>query len=93
MTKVGKVKLEIHQLERDLEKCFVTIGSFVFDSTEIENVSNFTGNDKYFKFVKEAKEIKEGIKNKKSRLEEIRNEYSDNQDRDQEKEQEELKPK
>ena len=43
--------------------------------------------------MKEAKEIKEGIKNKKSRLEEIRNEYSDNQDRDQEKEQEELKPK
>ena len=96
LTKVGKVKLEIHQLERDLEKCFVTIGSFVFDSTDIENVSNFTGNDKYFKFVKEAKEIKEGIKNKETRLEEIRNEYSDNQDRDQEQEQdkdeEELKP-
>lgn len=94
LTKVGKAKLEIHQLQRDLEKCFASIGSFVFDSTDIENVSNFTGNDKYFKFVKEAKEIKEGIENKETRLEEIRNEYRDNQvkDQDQEQEQEELKP-
>ena len=76
LTKVGKVKLEIHQLDRDLEKCFVSIGRFVFDSTENENVSNFTGNDTFFKFVEEAKDIKETIKGKEVRLEEIKNEYS-----------------
>ncbi len=76
LTKVGKAKLEIHQLERDLDKCFASIGRFVFDSTDGENVANFTGNDKYFKFVEEAKEIRESIRLKEERLEEIRNEYS-----------------
>mgnify|MGYP001316600709 CR=1 FL=1 len=91
LTKVGKVKLEIHQLERDLEQCFASIGNFVFDSTDIENVSNFTGNDKFFKYVKEAKNIKEEIIKKENRLEDIRNEYSNNQD-GKEEEESEAKP-
>ena len=85
------MKLEIHQLERDLEQCFASIGNFVFDSTDIENVSNFTGNDKFFKYVKEAKNIKEEIIKKENRLEDIRNEYSNNQD-GQEEEESEAKP-
>ena len=76
LTKVGKAKLEIHQLERDMEKCFAGLGRYVFDSTESENVSNFTGNDKFLKFVGEAKDIKERIANKEERLEEIKDEYS-----------------
>ena len=59
LTKVGKVKLEIHQLERDLDKCFASLGRYVYGTTEGENVSNFTGNDKFFKMVEEAKDFKE----------------------------------
>ncbi|MBH31319.1 MAG: hypothetical protein CMG71_04925 [Candidatus Marinimicrobia bacterium] len=76
LTKVGKAKLELHQLERDLDKCFASIGRFVFDSTNGENVANFTGNDKYFKYIEEAREIRESIRLKEDRLEEIRNEYN-----------------
>ncbi len=76
LTKVGKAKLELHQLERDLDKCFASIGKFVFDSTNGENVANFTGNDKYFKYIEEVREIHESIKQKEDRLEEIRNEYN-----------------
>ena len=76
LTKVGKAKLELHQLERDLDKCFVSIGRFVFDSTNSENVANFTGNDKYFKYIEEARKMRESIRQKEDRLEEIRNEYS-----------------
>nr|MCS5660409.1 hypothetical protein [Dehalococcoidia bacterium] len=52
----------------------------VFDSTESENISNFTGNDKFLKFVGEAKDIKERIADKEKRLEEIKDEYSSSQE-------------
>ena len=76
LTKVGKAKLEIHQLERDMDKCIAGLGRYVFDSTESENVSNFTGNDKFLKFVGEAKDIKERIANKEEGLKEIKDENS-----------------
>lgn len=75
LTKVGKAKLEIHQLEREREKCFASLGRYVFDSTEDENVSNFTGNDRFFKFIEEAKDLQERITDKEKRLEEIKAEY------------------
>ena len=82
LTKVGKVKLEIHQLERDLDKCFASLGRYVYGTTEGENVSNFTGNDKFFKMVEEAKDFKERISQKEESLEKIRNEYSSSEEKE-----------
>jgi len=72
LRKIGKIKLEIHQLEKDLEKCFSILGSYVYDSTEKENVSNFSGNDKFFNLIEEAKNLKQNILNKKSSIDDIK---------------------
>jgi len=72
LTRIGKIKLEIHQLEKDLDKCFSILGDYVFDSTEKENVSNFSGNDKFFKLIEEVKTLKENILNKQNSIYDIK---------------------
>ena len=72
LTKIGKIKLEIHQLEKDLEKCFSILGGYVFDSTEKENLSNFSGNDNFFKLIAEAKNLKQNILKKQSSINDIK---------------------
>lgn len=75
MTKISKVRLEIHQLQRDLDKTFSGMGKFVYDSASGENVTNFSGNEKFLSFVKEAEELIKQIKVKEERMEEIKKEY------------------
>ena len=48
ITKIGRVKLQMHQLQRELDKTLQALGEFVFGATDDENVSNFTGNEKYY---------------------------------------------
>ncbi|MFQ6616572.1 MAG: hypothetical protein ACE5HZ_07370 [Fidelibacterota bacterium] len=75
LTKISKVRLEIHQLQRDLDKTFSGMGKFVYDAASGENVTNFSGNEKFFSFVKEAEELIKQIKVKEERMEEIKKEY------------------
>ena len=64
LTKIGKIKLEIHQLEKDLFSCYSELGQYVFNSTEKENVSNFSGSDKFFKLISNVKDLKNNISKK-----------------------------
>lgn len=75
LTKISKVRLEIHQLQRDLDKIFSRTGKFVYQAASVENVTNFSGNEKLFSFVKEADELIKQIKAKEKRMEEIKKEF------------------
>ncbi|MFQ6676243.1 MAG: hypothetical protein ACE5LH_07860 [Fidelibacterota bacterium] len=75
LTKISKVRLEIHQLQRDLDRTFSTMGKFVYEAAANENVTSFSGNEKFFSFVKEAEELIKQIKAKEERMEKIKKEY------------------
>ncbi|MAG20642.1 MAG: hypothetical protein QF613_05970 [Candidatus Marinimicrobia bacterium] len=75
LTKVGKVKLEIHQLQREMDKEFAKLGKHAFDSSVNENVTNFAGNEQFFSYVQRVQDLKDRVKEKEEKLEEIKAEY------------------
>jgi len=75
LTKISKVKLEIHQLQRDLDKQFTDLGKFVFNSANDENVTNFAGNEQFFAKVELAQGLISNIDEKNVKIEEIKEEY------------------
>jgi len=75
LTKISKVKLEIHQLQRDLDKQYTKLGKFVFDGASRENLTNFAGNEQFFAKIKQAQDLISKIKQKEERVEEIKKEY------------------
>lgn len=75
LTKVGKVKLEIHQLQRDMDKELAKLGKHAFDSSVNENVTNFAGNEQFFSHVQRVQDLMDQVKVKEEKLEEIKAEY------------------
>lgn len=77
ITKIGRVKLQMHQLQRELDKTLQALGKFVFGATDDENVSNFTGNEKYYSTIEKAKILKLKIAEKEGEIEKIRQEFEE----------------
>lgn len=77
ITKIGRVKLQMHQLQRELDKTLQALGKFVFGATDDENVSNFTGNEKYYSTIEKAKILKLKIADKEGEIEKIRQEFEE----------------
>ena len=77
ITKIGRVKLQMHQLQRELDKTLQALGEFVFGATVDENVSNFTGNEKYYSTIEKAKILKLKIADKEGEIEKIRQEFEE----------------
>jgi hypothetical protein len=77
ITKIGRVKLQMHQLQRELDKTLQALGEFVFGATDDENVSNFTGNEKYYSTIEKAKILKLKISEKEGEIEKIRQEFEE----------------
>ena len=77
ITKIGRVKLQMHQLQRELDKTLQALGEFVFGATDDENVSNFTGNEKYYSTIEKAKILKLKIAEKEGEIEKIRQEFEE----------------
>lgn len=75
LTKISKVRLELHQLQRELDKHFASFGKSVFESVENDNVTNFAGNEQFFSQINRVKELISKIKQKQVRIEEIKAEY------------------
>ncbi len=77
ITKIGKIKLQMHQLQRELDKTLQALGEFVFGATDDEKVSNFTGNEKYYSTIERAKILKLKIAEKEGEIEKIRQEFEE----------------
>tara|TARA_B100001971_G_scaffold107785_1_gene99090 strand:- start:74 stop:487 length:414 start_codon:yes stop_codon:yes gene_type:complete len=77
MTKIGRVKLQMHQLQRELDKTLQSLGEYVFSATDDENISNFTGNEKYYSTVEKAKLLKIKISEKEREIKKIRQEFEE----------------
>ncbi|MBV54715.1 MAG: hypothetical protein QF923_01835 [Candidatus Marinimicrobia bacterium] len=77
MTKIGRVKLQMHQLQRELDKTLQSLGEYVFSATDDENISNFTGNEKYYSTVEKAKLLKIKISEKEREIKKIRQKFEE----------------
>ena len=75
LTKISKVKLDVHQLQRDLDKQFTDFGKFVFHTVNDENVTNYAGNEQFFEKIKQAQDLISQIKVKEEKIEAIKEEY------------------
>ena len=79
LTKISKVKLVIHQLQRDKNKELSSLGRLVYNHSKEANMSNFTGNAEFFSHVEKIDSLNVEIHDKEREIEEIKA-YSINDD-------------
>ena len=72
LTKISKVKLVIHQLQRDKNKELSSLGRLVYNHSKEANMSNFTGNAEFFSHVEKIDSLNVEIDAKEKEIEEIK---------------------
>ena len=82
MTRLSKIKFEIHQLHRQKNKIYEKLGKLAYMHTKEDHMATFSGNKDFFDFVNEIGKIKEKIVEKKNSIDEIKNEYGIEQEQD-----------
>ena len=75
VTRISKIKLEVHQHERDLAKLYEQLGRFVCDHAKEDNMVNFTGNSEFFDLVQKVDQLQSLIDGKKEDIERVKDEY------------------
>ena len=82
MTRLSKIKFEIHQLQRQKNKIYEKLGKLAYVHTKEDHMATFSGNKDFFDFVNEIGKIKEKIVEKENSIDEIKNEYGIEQEQD-----------
>ena len=82
MTRLSKIKFEIHQLQRQKSKIYEKLGKLAYMHTKEDHMATFSGNKDFFDFVNEIGTIKEKIAEKENSIDEIKNEYGIEQEQD-----------
>ena len=82
MTRLSKIKFEIHQLQRQKNKIYEKLGKLAYVHTKEDHMATFSGNKDFFDFVNEIGTIKEKIVEKENSIDEIKNEYGIEQEQD-----------
>ena len=61
LTKISKIKLEVHQLKMDMRRRSEDLGKLVYNHDKDANMVNFTGNSEFFSYIEKIDIIKESI--------------------------------
>ena len=80
MTRLSKIKFEIHQLQRQKNKVYEKLGKLAYVHTKEDHMATFSGNKDFFNLVNEIGTIKEKIVEKEDSINEIKKEYGIEQD-------------
>lgn len=75
MTLISKVKFEIHQLHREINKVYENLGRLAFKHTKNEHTASFSGNKEFFDFVNKIENLKVKIKAKEKDILEIKDKF------------------
>ncbi len=76
LTKISKIKLVIHQLQRDRRKEREALGKLVYGQAKDDNMVNFTGNAEFFIHVEKIDSISAAIAGKENEIDRIKDEYN-----------------
>ena len=74
-TKISKLKFDILQLQKDKSKIYEKLGKLVYQKTQNNNMSNFTGNIEFFNFIEDANNCQSSIIDKENEIVSIKKEY------------------
>ena len=74
-TKISKLKFDILQLEKDKSKIYEKLGKLVYQKTQHNNMSNFTGNTEFFNFIEHINNCQSSILDKEDEIVFIKKEY------------------
>ena len=74
-TKISKLKFDILQLQKDKSKIYEKLGNLVYQETQNNNVSNFTGNTEFFNFIEDINNFHSSILDKEDEIVLIKKEY------------------
>ena len=74
LTKISKIKLVVHQLQRDKNKEISALGKLVYKHSKEANMSNFTGNAEFFSHVEKIDSLNMQIIEKENEIKEIKTE-------------------
>ena len=74
LTKISKIKLVVHQLQRDKNKEISALGKLVYNHSKEANMSNFTGNAEFFSHVEKIDSLNMQIIEKENQIKEIKTE-------------------
>ena len=74
LTKISKIKLVIHQLQRDKNKEISALGKLVYNHSKEANMSNFTGNSEFFSHVEKIDSLNVQIIEKENEIKKIKTE-------------------
>ena len=77
MTKIGRLKLEIVAIKRDIEKAFIELGGRVFQAFEKKDTDKILSDENVHQLVEQIRKKQSSMKDLKDKIERIRNqEYS-----------------
>ena len=77
ITKLSKIKLAIHQLQRDKGKEFLLLGKLAYNHSKEANMSNFTGNAEFFAHIEKIDALSKQSVEKEKEIEAIKSEATD----------------
>ena len=77
LTKISKIKLVIHQLQREKNKEISALGKLVYNHSKEANMSNFTGNSEFFSHVEKIDSLNVQIIEKENEIKKIKTETID----------------
>ena len=80
LTKLSKIKLAMHQLQRDKGKEFLLLGKLAYNHSKEANMSNFTGNTEFFAHIEKIDSLSEKILEKEKEIETIKSETVSSED-------------
>ena len=72
LTKISKIKLVIHQIQRDKNKEISALGKLVYNHSKEANMSNFTGNSEFFSHVEKIDSLNAQIIEKENEIKKIK---------------------
>ena len=74
-TKISKLKFDILQLQKDKSKIYEKLGKLVYQKTQNNNMSNFTGNTEFFNLIEDVNNCQFSITDKEEEIVIIKKEY------------------
>ena len=75
LTKISKIKIVVHQFQRDLRNEKEALGKLVYSQAKEANMANFTGNNDFFAHIQKIDQIEDSIKIKLIEIDNIKAKY------------------
>jgi len=72
MTQLGKIKLDLFQIKRDIDKKYTELGSLVYGLIKKTKKTNISGDENVSKLVEGLKTLEKQLKEKEAQYQKIR---------------------